>query len=162
MRETAAHHAGVGLDGDRVHAHAFEEFLVGLLHREVALHRAVVGRVEGIRVHHDELARTHQPVARADLVAELRGDLVEILRQIAVAGDLRLHERGDDLFVSRPEDELRLFRAALAGAGAVGAKHDFTRRRPTRTLLPKLGRMHMRHPSSMRARARPFPRGKSA
>jgi hypothetical protein len=101
-----------------------EELLVGRLHREVALHRGLVVGVEGIGVHHDELAGAHQAEARADLVPELGGDLVEILRQVAVAGDLGLHQRGDDFLMGRPEHEFRLLRAALAGTGVVHAIHD--------------------------------------
>ncbi|OQB84006.1 MAG: hypothetical protein BWX86_02860 [Verrucomicrobia bacterium ADurb.Bin122] len=146
MRVAAAHHAGVGLDRDGEHADAFKEFLVGRLHHEVALHRVVVGGVERVRIHHDELAGAHQAVARADLVTELGRDLVEILREVAVAGNLRLHERGDDLFVSRAEHKLGLLGASLAGAGMVDAVHDLACGSPARALLPRLHRMDVRHP----------------
>ncbi len=146
VREAAAHHAGVGLDRDGGDADAFEERFVSGLHREITLHGAVIVGVERVGVHHHELAGAHESVARTDLVTELGPDLVKVFRQIAVAGDLLLHERGDDFLVSRPEDELRLFRAALAGAGAVSAKHDFAGGRPARSLLPVFGRMKVRHP----------------
>jgi len=146
VREAAAHHAGVGLDGDGRDADAREELLVGRLHREVALDRGLVVGVEGVRIHHHELAGPHQAVAGPDLVPELRGDLVEILGQVAVAGDLGAHERGDDLLVGRAEHELRVLRAALAVAGTVGAEHDLAGGGPARALLPELGRVHVGHP----------------
>ena len=42
VRETAAHHPGVGLDRDRLQAAPREEFRVGRLHREIAADRGLV------------------------------------------------------------------------------------------------------------------------
>jgi hypothetical protein len=44
--------------------------------------------VERIGVLHQEFARAHHAEARADLVAELGLDLVEVDRQLLVAGQL--------------------------------------------------------------------------
>jgi hypothetical protein len=82
--EAPTHHARVGLDGDGGHTDAFKETHVGVLHGHVALDRALVGGVERVRVHHDELAGAHQAEARADLIPELGLDLIKILRELAV------------------------------------------------------------------------------
>jgi hypothetical protein len=44
--------------------------------------------MKGVGILHDEFAASHDAEARADLIAELRLDLVEIDRQLAVALDL--------------------------------------------------------------------------
>jgi hypothetical protein len=143
--EIAAHHTGVSLDRDGLQAAAGEERRVGALHPVIAHDRALVIRVEAVGVLHDELAGAHQAVARSDLVPELGADLIEILGQVAVAGDLGLHERRDDLLVGRPEDVFRLLRAALAGTGVVDPIHDLARRRPARAINPVLDGMNERH-----------------
>ncbi len=150
--KAAAHHAGISLDGDGVSADAAEERLVGGLHRMVALAGALVVRVERVGVHHHEFTRAHQAEARPDLVAEFRGDLEKVLRQVAVAGDLGLHERRDDLLMGRPEHVLRLACGALAVARAVGAEHDLARHRPAGAVAPGVSRMHVGHPELDRAR----------
>jgi len=152
VREAAAHHPGVRLDGNRLQPAAHKEFRVGLLHREVAADGGLVVDIERIRILHHKLPRAHQAVSRADFIPEFRGDLVEVLREVAVAGDLRLHERRDDLLVRRAEHELRFARGAMPVARVVGAVHDLARRSPARPGLPELDRMQVRHPQLNRAR----------
>jgi len=151
--EAPAHHARVSLDRNRLDAQTPEEACVGLLHREVAAHRALVAGVERVGVHHDELARPHKSIAGADLVPKLGSDLIKVLGQVPVAGDLRLHQRGDDLLVGRTENNLRLRLRATAGARAVGAEHDLARRSPAGALRPEIGGVQMRHPQLNRAGA---------
>ena len=59
--------------------------------------------MEAVGVLHHELARAHHAEARADLVAELGLDLVEVDRQLAVALELAARDVGDDLLVGGPE-----------------------------------------------------------
>ena len=68
--------------------------------------------VEGIGILHQELACAHHPEARADLVAELGLHLVEVHRQLLVAGQLAAREvaggsDNSDLFLEDKEAEAR-------------------------------------------------------
>ena len=106
VRRTAAHRAGVGLDDLRPEAAPLEDALVGLVHRLVALLRAVPVDVEAVGVLHDEFLGAHEAEARADFIAELGLDLVEVDRELAVGIDLVRDEVGDDFLVRRAEDHL--------------------------------------------------------
>jgi hypothetical protein len=55
--------------------------------------------VEAVGVLHDEFAAAHEAEARADLVAELRLDLVERGGQLLVGAQLVAHQARDELFV---------------------------------------------------------------
>src|SRR3546814_7043353 len=96
---------GVGLHGDRLQAKPREGAQVGDELFLVGEARRLVVDVEGIGVLHQELAAPHDAEARAHLVAELPLDVVEPLRQVAVAlgavaadvGDQRSEEHQSDL-----------------------------------------------------------------
>ena len=62
--------------------------------------------MEGVTILHDELAAAHDPEARTDLVAELRLDLVEVPRELAVAFHFAAHDVGDHLLVGRADHEV--------------------------------------------------------
>ena len=108
----AADAAGVRLHGPEVQAAALEDAAVGRVHDLVGLGQGVVVQVEGVGVLHQELARPHDPEARADLVAELGLDLVEVDRELLVAAQLVARQVGDDLLVGRAEAELPLVAVA--------------------------------------------------
>ena len=65
----------------------------------VGLGQRLGRQVEGVGVLHQEFARTHDAEARADLVAELGLDLVEVDRQLLVAVQFVAREVGDDFLV---------------------------------------------------------------
>ena len=89
--------------------------------------------VERVRVLHDELAPAHEAEARPHLVAELRLDLVEVHRQVAVRAHLAAHEVGDHLLVRRPEAE-------VAVVAVLEAQQLLAVLVPAPALLPELGR----------------------
>ena len=103
VRELAAHHARVRLDRDRLEPATLEDARVGVIHLVIARLRRLVRGVEAVGVLHDELLGAHQAEARADLIAELGLNLVEVLRHLPVGIDLARDERGDDFLVRRPE-----------------------------------------------------------
>ena len=101
LRGAAADRAGVGMHGAEAQPQAREDRGVGVVHLPVALgERGLVG-MEAVGVLHDEFARAHDAEARADLVAELGLDLVEVDRQLAVALQLAARQVGDDFLVRR-------------------------------------------------------------
>src|SRR5207244_4855307 len=94
--------------------------------------------VKRIRVLHEESAAAHEAEARADLVAELDLDLIEVLRQLAVGADLAAHEVGHDFLVRRAEAEL----AVVAVAHAEELRPVAL---PAPALAPELARTARRH-----------------
>ena len=112
MRVVAADDASVGLDREVAQAAAVEDARVGVIHPLVAGHRALVAGVEGIGVLHDEFLRAHEAEARADFVAELHADLVEVHRHLPVGIEFARCQRGDDLLGGGAENPL-LVRAVL-------------------------------------------------
>ena len=138
-------------DGTRVREHrtelqphAGEDARVGVVHRLVAvIERRFIG-VEAVGVLHDEFACAHHAEARADFVAELQLDLVEVHGQLAVALELAARDVGDDFLVGRavhvatvvPILQAQQLRAELV---------------PAAGLLPQLGRLDRRHQQLQRA-----------
>ncbi len=146
VRADAADRSIVGGDGAKDQAHALEDANVGGVHPVVARSRGVEVAVEGVRVLHRELAPAHQAEARPTLVAELGLDVIEILRQRAIAAKLLARDVGDDLLARRLDDEVAL--VAVLHAHQLGAVFL----EPPR-LLPELGRLHDRHQQLDRAGA---------
>ncbi len=102
--------------------------------------------VEGVGVLHDELAPAHEPEARADLVAELRLDLVEVHRQFAVRADVAADEVGDHFLVRRPEAE-------VAVVAVLHPQQFLAVLLPAAALLPQFGGAEGRHQDLLRAGA---------
>ena len=75
--------------------------------------------MEGVGVLHQKLAATHQAKARADLVAELGLDLVQVDRQLFVAVQLVACQVGDHFFMGRTDAELAA--VAILDAQQLGA-----------------------------------------
>ena len=138
VRRRAADRAGVGLDHGVVEPAGLEDPPVGRTHRLVGFVETLRGGVERVGVLHQELAAAHQAETRADLVAELGLDLVEIERQLAVALDVAPHDVGDHLFVGRSETEVAL--VAVADAQQLLAVLL-----PAPGLEPELGGLDRRH-----------------
>jgi hypothetical protein len=109
--------------------------VVGLLVQPEAALEPFLVSVERVRVLHDELAHPQEPAPRPGLVAHLRLEVVEDLRQLAVRADLARME-GDRLLVGQREDE--------RPAEAVLELPELGNRVAARR-LPELGRRHDRH-----------------
>ena len=90
--EFSAHDAGVGLDSEGAQAAALEDAGVGVEHLLVGGGAAFVGGVEGVGVLHDEFARAHEAEPRADFIAELGLDLIEVLGQLPVGTQFARHQ----------------------------------------------------------------------
>ena len=94
--------------------------------------------VEGVVVLHVELAPAHDSEARTQLVPELPLDLIEVLRQVAVAAHRLAEDVGHDLLVSGAEEH-----RALVPVGE--AQHLLAVVVVAAAFLPELGRLHCRH-----------------
>ena len=138
VRERAADGAAVRLHGAELEAAAGEDAVVGLAHGLVAAARAGVVLVERIGVLHDELAAAHEPEARADLVAELGLDLVEIDRQLAVGLQFATGDVRDHLLVGGPQ-------AVVAVVPVAEAEQFRAVLLPATRLLPQVARLHHGH-----------------
>ena len=108
MGASATNRAGIGLHWAEVQAQTGEDVAVGLVHAVVGLlQRGLIG-MEGVGVLHDELAATHHAKARADFVAELGLNLVQVDRQLLVAVQLVACQIGDHFFVGGAGAEVTL------------------------------------------------------
>ena len=108
------------------------------MHREVRTFETFGVEIEGVGVLHDEFPRAHHAEPRADLVAELRLDLVEVDRELLVAAELPASDVRDDLFMGRADTEVAL--VAVLQAQQLG-----TEIAPASGLLPQLGGLHGGH-----------------
>ena len=146
LRGIAADGAAVGLHRAEVQAQAGEDARVGRMHVAVFTHQILVGDVEGVRILHHELARTHHAETRTDLVAELGLDLVEVDRQLLVAGELLAREVGHRFFGRGAVAEVLLL--------AVGDLQQLAAELlPAARLFPQLARLDGRHDHFDRAGA---------
>ncbi len=145
MGELAAHQAGVRLDHPHRDAHAREGAMVGLGHHLVAAVEPTLIRVEAVGVLHDELAAAEQAKPRADLIAELRGHLVEVHRKLAVGVDLIGRQESDHLLVRGSEH-------AGEAAPVLKAEEFFAVVVPASGALPQLAGLDNWHQDLLGAR----------
>ena len=138
LRPAAADCARVGVDHAVIEPEPLEGPAVGVVHRQVRPFEALGVEIERIGVLHDELARAHHPEARADLVTELRLDLVKVDRQLLVAAHLAPGDVRDDLLVGRADAE-------VAFVPVLQAQQLRTEVAPAPGLLPELGRLDGGH-----------------
>ena len=108
VRSLAADWTGVGGDRPELKTKPGEDARIRLVHRLVRLEHAFVVRVERIRVLHHELARAHHAETRADFIAELGLDMIEVDRQLLVAFQLLARDVGDHFFGGRLDHEVAL------------------------------------------------------
>ena len=138
VRTHAADRAVVGRDRAEGQAHALEDARVGGEHDVVALARRLDVAIERVRILHRELAPAHQPKTRPAFVTELGLDVIEILRQRAVAAQFLAGDVGDDFFAGRLDHEVAVvavFQPHQLGAVFLEAPG----------FPPQLGRLHDRH-----------------
>ena len=144
MRTVAADGAGVGRDSPKRQPHAFEDAHVCGVHLLVACARGRDVTVKRISVLHREFAAPHHTEARPALISKLGLDVIEILRQGAVASQFLTGDVGDDFFAGRLNDEIAVvpvfdaqqFRAHLLEPAG---------------FAPQLGRLDHRHQQLHRA-----------
>ena len=101
------HRTGHRLDDGIVETETVEDADVGVALGLVGLVEAHRGDVEGVSVHHDELAATQDASARTSLVSVLVLDLVETQWQVLVRGVQVLDHEGEHLLVGRAKQHLR-------------------------------------------------------
>ena len=82
--------------------------MIGVEHHAVFALQIFKAGVEGVTILHQEFAAAHYAKARADLVAELGLNLIQMQRELSVALDFLADEIGDHFFMGRPNDEITL------------------------------------------------------
>jgi len=145
VRAGAAHFARLGLDDHVLDATAFEDATVCIVHRHVRLVQALGVGVEAVRVFHHELARPQHAESRAELIAELRTDLVEVDRQLLVRADLVDRVEGEHLFSGRAQD-------VPAAVAVLEPAHGLAVVGVPAGLLPQLTRLKAGHQDLLGAR----------
>ncbi len=138
LRRLATHRADVGVDGHRRHAAAVEDVEVGLDHGRVVLVQRRLAAVEGVGVLHDELAQANQAATRPRFVAELLADVVDHLRQVAVAFDVTQRQIDDDLLVRG--------RKGVVAVAATFQLEEYVYLAPAAGGLPQRRRVQVGHP----------------
>ena len=108
MGPGAAHDPDVGADHDRIETEPLEDPLVGDAVLVVAHVEPGVVEIAGIGVLHDEFANPDEAATGARLVSELRLEVVDDHRQLAVALDDVAEKDGDDLLVGHRQDHVAL------------------------------------------------------
>ena len=103
-RLAPAHHPGLRLDRVVLEPAALEDPVVGALVQAEAPLQALLVAVERVRVLHDELPHADEGRRGARLVADLRLEVVEDLRELPVRAELAGVE-GDRLLVGHREHE---------------------------------------------------------
>ncbi|MNI53889.1 hypothetical protein D3C73_1087460 [compost metagenome] len=138
MAVVAADRAGIGAHRDGAHAKPREGAQVGDEHLVIGMDRVFAGQIEGISILHQEFARAHGAEARADFVAELQLDMVEVERQVLVGLDVGPEDVGDHFLVGRAVEH----RTLLA---ILDAQHFLAVSLVTTAFLPEFGRLERRH-----------------
>ena len=138
MRKLAAHHARVGVHGQRFQSAALEDARVGVVHLLVTGLRGFIRSVEAVGVFHDEFLGAHETEARANFIAELGLDLIKNLRQLAVGTDLAGDQSGNDFFVGGAEQP-------FAFGAVVQPEQHVAGGLVTSALLPDFRRLKHRH-----------------
>ena len=134
----AANRARIGRHGPIVQPQPVEDANIGVEHLLIAGQRCLGVAVEGIGVLHGELAAAHDAEARPALVPELGLDVVEVLRQLAVAAQILPRQISDHLFRRGLDDELAL--VPVLHPHQLGAVLF-----PAAGFHPQLGRLDHRH-----------------
>jgi hypothetical protein len=139
-----AHRPGVSRNETISEPKCVEDPHVALAHFLVRAPCTVFVHVERVGVLHQELAATQEATSRSRLVAELRLDLVQVLRKIAIATDLVTRNVRHDLFVGRAE-------VIVAAFPVFQAEKRVAEAIPAPGLLEVVGRQEGRHEHLQRA-----------
>ena len=108
MRPIAADWPALRLDRNVLQPAPRKDAAVGIVHRLVRFVQLLQRGTEAVGVLHQEFAGPQNAEARAFLVPELRLDLIERDRELAVAVDVLGHEVGDDFLVRGAESHVDL------------------------------------------------------
>ncbi len=134
----AADRAGIGAHRDGAHAEPRKGAQIGDEHLVIGMDGVFAGHVEGIGILHQEFARAHGAETRADLVAELQLDMIEVERQALVGLDVGPEDIGDHFLIGRAVEH----RALLA---VLDAQHFLAIGLVTAAFLPEFGGLQGRH-----------------
>ena len=134
----AADTAGVGNHRPELQRQPGEDIAVGLVHDLVGLLQRCLAGMKRVGIFHQELAGSHDAEARADFIAHLGLDLVEVDGQLLVALDFVAHQVGDDLLMGWPQAKIPL--VPVPDTQQLGAVLL-----PAAGFLPQLRRLHHRH-----------------
>ena len=138
VRAGTADGAVIGQHRAVIKAEAVEDAAVGVVHVLIGRLQARFVKVEGVGVFHQEFASAHHAKARPDFVAEFGLDLIDVQRQLFVAGQIATHQVGDDFFMRRPQAVFALVPVKEAQQfGAIVL--------PAPGFLPEFARLHPRH-----------------
>ncbi len=103
MGVRAANSAAVCLDGGGLQAQALKYSCVGVIHNVVTVLHTLRTDIEGVRILHDEFARSHDPKTRPNLITELGLYLIEVERQLSIAANFAASEDANHFFMGRAD-----------------------------------------------------------
>ena len=107
MRNVAAHHAAVRLDGyELFKADSAENVVVGFEAFVVVVLKIFLSHVEAVGILHGEFSDSDKSAAATRLVAELGLNLINHKRQLRIAGNGVFHEMHGRFFVSHAEQHI--------------------------------------------------------
>src|SRR5213592_1534473 len=95
VRAGTANRSGIGRNRAKSQSEPREYPRVGVVHISVLAIKVGMARVKRVTVLHHKFASAHNTEAGAPLIAELRLNLVEVDRQLAVAFDFATRNIGD-------------------------------------------------------------------
>ena len=138
MAVLAADGARLGAHRHGLQPHAGEGLQIGHEHLVVGMLAGLAGQVEGIGVLHQELAAAHDAEARADLVAELPLDVIEVARHVLVGLNTLAEDVGDHLLIGGAEEH-------VAVMPVLDAQHFLAIGVIAAGLAPEIGGLDRRH-----------------
>ena len=106
--QVAANRPGIGLHRNGVQPHARKGAHIGNEHAVIAVPGRIEIQIEAVGILHQEFPATQHAEARANLVAELPLDLVNVARQVAIALGAVLEDGGEQLFGRGAEQHLTI------------------------------------------------------
>ena len=138
MAHIAADRSRIRPHRNRLQPHPREGAQIRDEHAVVGLPRRVDVEIEGVIVLHQEFPAAHHAKPRPHLVAKLPLNLIQVLRQIAVAPDRLAEDVGDHFLVGRAEQHV-----AVVPVG--DAQHLTAIVLVASAFAPKVGRLDRRH-----------------
>ena len=101
MGVRTANGTAVRLDGGGIQAQALKNSRLGVIHDVVTALHILCTDIEGVRILHDEFARSHHPKTRPNLITELGLYLIEVEWQLSIAANFAASEDANHFFMGR-------------------------------------------------------------